>query len=350
MKTISPSRKHQTKRGFNRKRSLRRYKYGLPAQISLCKIAHRNGDAAGVESFSARCHCLIVHSFSPLNVQSFLMRLLTGRQRVDMLFKPIVPLTNLTRHFHVIPMLLLCAGLFQPAAGQESNVTDERPRGQLNAEHIVQNLVNMNVRRAQALLAYQSTRVYRLEYRGFLGGRTAEMVVNVKCQAPETKEFEIVSAKGSKQLIDRVFKKLLQGEKEAFQIENQKRIAINQENYEFTLIGYEEEPGGPFYVLSLKPKTKNKYLFQGRIWVDAEQFAVVRIEAEPAKNPSFWIKDTDIETLYVNVNDFWLPAYNHSVTAVRLGGHADFSIEYKDYRITGASPLSRLSSAAEPSR
>jgi hypothetical protein len=91
--------------------------------------------------------------------------------------------------------------------------------------------------------------------------------------------------------------------------------------------------------LSVKPRTKNKYLFRGRIWVDAEQFAGVRIQAEPAKNPSFWIKDTKIETLYVNVNDFWLPAHNHSATDVRLGGHADFSIEYKDYRITSARPF-----------
>lgn len=206
------------------------------------------------------------------------------------------------------------------------------------------------MQRAEALHAYQSTRVYRLDYKGFPGGRTAEMVVNVKFQAPATKEFEIVSATGSKMVIDRVFKKLLQGEKEAFEAENQKRIAINQENYEFTLVGYEEAPHGLAYVLSLKPRTKNKYLFQGKIWVNAEQFAVVRIEGEPAKNPSFWIKDTKIETLYVNVDDFWLPGHNHSVTAVRLGGHADFSIEYKDYRITGASPLNKLSSAAEASR
>jgi hypothetical protein len=215
---------------------------------------------------------------------------------------------------------------------------------------VVENLVRMNLERAQALQAYQSTRVYRLEYKGFPSGRKAEMVVNVKYQSPSTKEFEIVSSTGSKTLIDRVFKKLLQGEKEAFESENQKRIAINQENYEFTLIGYEDAPGGPSYVLSVAPRTKNKYLFQGKIWVDAEQFAVVRMEGEPAKNPSFWIKDTKIETLYVNVDDFWLPAHNHSITAVRLGGHADFSIEYKDYRITGNSPMNRISSVAEPSR
>jgi outer membrane lipoprotein-sorting protein len=252
-------------------------------------------------------------------------------------------------------MFLLCAGLRPSMFAQTSKTPDQHPSGQpnagkLNAEQIVQNLVRMNLERAQALHSYQSTRVYRLEYKGFPGGRTAEMVVNVKFQAPETKEFEIVSATGSKMLIDRVFKKLLQGEKDAFEAENQKRIAINQENYEFTLVGYEEAPRGPAYVLSVKPRTKNKYLFQGKIWVNAEHFAVVRIEGEPAKNPSFWIKDTKIETLYLNVNDFWLPAHNHSVTAVRLGGHADFSIEYKDYRITGASPLNKLSGATEASR
>jgi hypothetical protein len=176
------------------------------------------------------------------------------------------------------------------------------------------------------------------------------VVVSVKYQAPETKEFEIVSATGSTQLIDRVFKKLLQAEKEAFESDNQKRIAINQENYEFTLIGYEDNPSRPYYVLSVRPKTKNKYLFQGRIWVDAEQFAVVRIEGEPAKSPSFWIKDTRIETLYVNVNDFWLPTHHHSVATVRLGGHADFNIEYKDYVTIGAGGLNQLSSTAEPRR
>jgi len=255
------------------------------------------------------------------------------------------------RIFHglIILTLLLGPGLCL-AVGQVSPTVDQHPLRQLNAEQVVENLVRMNLERARALLAYQATRVYRLEYKGFPGGRTAEMVVKVQYQAPATKEFEVISQTGSKVLIDRVFKKLLQSEKEAFEAENQKRIAINQENYEFAMIGYEEGARGPCYVLSVKPRTKNKYLFQGRIWVDAEQFAIVKIHGEPAKNPSFWIKDTEIETLYVNVNDFWLPQHNYSVTAVRLGGHADFSIEYKHYQVTGASPWSKLSSAAEPAK
>ena len=266
------------------------------------------------------------------------------RQALRTLLQSTVHPKNTMRSFCglLVLSLFLGAGPNQRASGQ-SDGPDPHPRGQLNAEQVAENLVRMNLERAQALLAYQSTRVYRLEYKGFPGGRAAEMVVKVKYQAPAKKEFEVISETGSKVLIDRVFRKLLQSEKEAFEAENQKRIAINQENYEFRMIGFEDGTGGPCYVLSVKPRTKSKYLFQGKIWVDAEQFAIVKIEGEPAKNPSFWIRDTKIETRYVNVDDFWLPEHNHSVTAVRLGGHADFNIEYKDYRITGASPLNKLS-------
>ena len=271
---------------------------------------------------------------------------------VEMHLIPTVTLKSIARHScsPAILTFVLCAMLCRAAAGQPSGQPAPPLAGQLNAKQVVENLIRMNLARTQSLHSYESTRVYRLEYKGFPGGRTAEMVVSAKYRAPGTKEFEIVSSTGAKVVIDRVFKKLLESEKEAFETENQKRIAINQENYEFTLVGYESSPHGASYVLALNPKTKNKFLFRGKIWVDEEQFAIVRMEGEPAKNPSFWIKGTKIETLYVNVNDFWLPAHNHSITAVRLGGHADLSIEYKDYRTTGTSPSNKVSSAAEPSR
>jgi outer membrane lipoprotein-sorting protein len=251
-------------------------------------------------------------------------------------------------------IVLLCAMLCGFANAQTSQQADhssvEAQSGRLNANQVVSHLTWMNMARAQALRAYDSIRVYRLEYKGFPGGRSAEMVVKVKYRAPGTKEFEVVSATGSKVVIDRVFKKLLEGEKEASEEDGQKRIAMNQENYEFTLEGYERGPQGGRYVLMLSPKTKNKYLFRGRIWVDEAQFAIVRMEGEPAKNPSFWIKDTKVETVYVNVEDFWLPSLNRSMTAVRLGGHANLSIEYKDYRVTGISPASKVTSAAQQGR
>jgi hypothetical protein len=215
------------------------------------------------------------------------------------------------------------------------------PNAPLTTEQVVTNLVQKNFERAQALVSYGGTRIYRLEYQGFAGSRDAEMVVDVKYQAPATKEFTVRSETGSKLLIERVFKKLLQSEKEALAEENQKRTALNPENYLFTMAGYETTPDGPVYILQVEPRVKNKFLYRGRIWVDANDFAVTRIEAEPAKNPSFWTKDTKIEQIYAKVNDFWLPAFNRSASAIRLGGRASFSIEYKDYQITAATPLSK---------
>jgi outer membrane lipoprotein-sorting protein len=241
----------------------------------------------------------------------------------------------------VILLLVILAALWQPAIAQQLD-TGPVFQGGLTVEQVVHNLVQMNLRRAQALHAYRGTRSYRAEYRGFSGVRVAEMVVEVKYQSPGTKEFTIKSATGSKMIIDKVFKKLLQAEKEALAAEAQRRIALNGDNYDFRLAGYDSTSSGSVYVLVVEPRTKDKFLYRGRIWVDARDFAVVRLEAAPAKNPSFWTKTAEIVQTYMKVSDFWLPAHNRSVTAIRVGGHAELTIDNKDYEIITAGPMSNV--------
>jgi len=165
------------------------------------------------------------------------------------------------------------------------------------------------------------------------------MIVDVKYRTPGTKEFSIRSETGSQLIVERVFKRMLQSEKEAVSEENQSHIALNQDNYSFTLAGYESTPAGSSYILSVEPRTSNKLLYRGRIWVDAEDFAVTRIEGAPAKNPSFWTKETKIVQVYTKVGDFWLPASNRSTSAIRLGGQANFTIDYQNYEITAATAV-----------
>ena len=242
--------------------------------------------------------------------------------------------------------LLMCLGVWQPAPGQPSNTVAIEPRMALSSEEVVSKLLQSNLKRAQALVAYEGTRVYRLEYHGFPGSRSAELTVAVQYRSPGTKKFSVLSEKGSHLLIEKVFHKLLQSEKEALTEENQARVALNKDNYHFALAGYEIMPTGPCYVLSVDPVTKNKLLYRGRIWVDAEDFAVVRIEAAPAKNPSFWTKETKIEQVYAKVGDFWLPLSNRSSSAIRLGGHAYLTIDYQNYQITAAIPQAKQSTVA----
>ena len=106
------------------------------------------------------------------------------------------------------------------------------------------------------------------------------------------------------------------------------------------------------YGLTVEPKTKSKFLFRGRIWVDANDFAVVRLEAEPAKNPSFSTKGSQIEQSYEKVDDFWLPQRNHRVSSIRIGGREELTIEYQSYNITGSErvspePAGRIAWSAE---
>jgi hypothetical protein len=247
--------------------------------------------------------------------------------------------------FSSVLLILLfpfCTGLQQPASAQQPSASVPVANAPLNVEQVVANLVGMNLERAEALHAYRGTRIYRAEYRGFPATRSAEMVVDVKYQSPGTKEFTIQSATGSKTIIDKVFKKLLQAEKETVTPEAQRRIALNGDNYDFTLAGRETTPFGSMYVLFVEPKTKDKFLYRGRIWVDAEDFAVTRLEAEPAKNPSFWTKNSEVEQIYMKVSDFWLPARNHSITVIRLGGRAELTIQYNNYQITRADPVDKL--------
>jgi len=241
-----------------------------------------------------------------------------------------------------IAALLVSPWLQVRASSQQPGASTALGNAPLSGEQVVDKLLAMNLERAHALHAYQGTRNYLLQYRGFAGNRSAEMVVDLRYQSPGTKEFTIRSSTGSKLIIGSVFKKLLQAEQEALGVEAQKRTALNRDNYGFTLIGYDSKPSGSMYILDVKPRTKGKFLYRGRIWVEAEDFAVTRLEAQPAKNPSFWTKHSEIDEVYMKVGDFWLPARNHSITNIRLGGRAVLTIQYKNYEITSADAVSNL--------
>ena len=205
--------------------------------------------------------------------------------------------------------------------------------GSLTVSDVVVNLVARNAERTKALESYTGRRTYRLDYHGFPGNLQSEMIVDVVYQAPSTKQFIVISEKGSKLIINRVFDKLLEGEEEALNAKNRQESALNELNYEFTLMRFERTLERSCYVLAVRPKASNKFLYRGTIWVDATDFAVSRIEAEPAKNPSFWTKKSQILQTYIKTGRFWMPSNNHTTTMVRFGGKAVLTIEYADYEL-----------------
>src|SRR5580658_7491499 len=216
----------------------------------------------------------------------------------------------------------------------------------LSSEQVVQHLMEKNGERAAALQHYVGKRNYRLEYHGFPASAEATMEVEVNFDAPASKHFTIVSATGSKLIQTRVFHRLLESEEQAGDVSNRKQTELGSENYTFSLAGTE----GTNYVLNVEPKVESKFLYRGKIWVDGHDFAVTRIEAQPAKSPSFWTTKSEIHHTYQKVdNGFYLPKENRTITSVRLGGTATLTIEYQSYEVTAAQPLTSARKALSPS-
>ncbi|HWY58449.1 MAG TPA: hypothetical protein VNZ03_28550 [Terriglobales bacterium] len=212
---------------------------------------------------------------------------------------------------------------------------DMRSAAPLSTDVIVQKLMAANAQRSQMLRGYRGKRVYHLEYHGLFGSHEAGMQVEAIYTAPDRKEFKVLFETGSKLLTNRVLLKLLSSEQEAQEEKNRRELEISPKNYDFTLAGTEHTPSGDFYVLEATPKGKSKYLYRGKLWVDAKDFAVARMQGEPAKNPSLWVSHTQIEYRWAKIGGFWLPAHNESETQVRMGGKAVLTIDYTDYQITG---------------
>src|SRR6202040_4292424 len=166
--------------------------------------------------------------------------------------------------------------------------------------------------------------------------KRAEMLVTVKCLDNGSKQFETVSATGWGAARSHVFPRLLESESDASLPGAQERSRITPQNYSFEMIGKDSLNQRPAYVIAIAPKTQNKYLVQGKIWVDADEFAIVRIEGKPAKNPSFWIKSVHFVHNYQKSGPYWLPVSDHSVSDARILGATELTIEYFDYAPNGA--------------
>jgi hypothetical protein len=217
--------------------------------------------------------------------------------------------------------------------------------GQLpTADEVVAKMMARDNERQATFHGYTAYRRYVLDNQRF--HKRAEMLVRITCLQNGSKQFDTISETGWGGARKHVFSKLLEAETEASQPGFRERSRITPENYTFEMAGAETLHGHPVYVMTIVPKTPNKYLMRGRIWVDAEEYAIVRIEGQPAKNPSFWIKSVQFVHNYEKSGSFWLPVSDRSETEARMFGGTEVTIEYFNYNLDASS----LSATAEAAR
>ena len=99
-----------------------------------------------------------------------------------------------------------------------------------------------------------------------------------------------------------------------------KASEFTPDNYSFALLGRGNLAGKQFYVLQLSPKRECTELIRGKAWIDADTFLVTRIEGEPAKNPSWWVKNLHLSINYGRADGLWLPLETRATADLRLLG------------------------------
>jgi hypothetical protein len=199
------------------------------------------------------------------------------------------------------------------------------PLGQILAQ-----MEHRNQIQREGLKRYRAERRYHVEYQGI---KTIEagMKVEFDFDATSGKSFRIESQSGSKILGEKILKRAMDSEVEASKESG--ATALTPANYRFQLQGSESVDGRPAYVLSVEPLKESKFLYRGKVWVDATDFAVAKIEASPAKSPSFLISRTLVRWTYAKTGNFWLPQRSHSEAKIRIGGTAVLTIDYGTYQI-----------------
>jgi outer membrane lipoprotein-sorting protein len=218
------------------------------------------------------------------------------------------------------------------------------------AEEILSRVQVRNAERQAALEHYASERTYRAEYRGTGGEHVGEIVVHAEYLAPDQKRFTVLSESGSKLICEKVLRRLVESEQEAAQKANRMQMTLSADNYDVVLVGEEEIDGAKALVLKVSPKVDSKFTYRGTVWVNAEDYGVMRVAGEPAKNPSWWINRASFDSRYVRRGEFWLPERNVSTSHVRIGGEATLTIEYGSYQALAGRAVGSESAKAEANR
>jgi hypothetical protein len=194
---------------------------------------------------------------------------------------------------------------------------------------VLAELAARNEKRRVALHDYSVLRTYQVV--DLKGKVHAEEIGRMEFFSPDKKAFTVTSESGSGLVRHMALNALINSEIEAAAGKEHRDSTISTDNYSLNLLG--EQQLGPYrcFVAEAVPKRKDKYLFEGTVWIDVNDYSVVRIEGHPAKKLSFWIQRADFVRQYQKIDGFWLPEKDQTLVQVRLYGKKILKIEHRNY-------------------
>ena len=238
----------------------------------------------------------------------------------------------------LISLMLNLSGARAQSDREESGVDVAAPIEPLPADidesRLFSDLLAHNELRNNALTGYTEQRTYQVTDQ--TGRVRAQEIGQMEYRAPDKKSFATTSESGSVLVRRLALNPLIASEIDAASGKQHHDSAITPENYTLELLG--EQQVGPYRCILARatPKRPDKYLFEGKVWIDSEDFAVVRISGHPAKKLSFWIERVEFVREYQKIDGFWLPQKDETHVQVRMYGQKVLTIDHQNYIVTGA--------------
>jgi hypothetical protein len=246
-----------------------------------------------------------------------------------MIAQPKLALQVRRRRFYILGSIIVAAALMIRTLPAD-------PVG-VSADRILAGLEGENNRRNVLLKEYSVSRQYTLE--NFRFGKQAAVTMLMSYRQAGGESYTVLTRSGSESL-NGIIDQILASEASASLPLEKARHEITAANYRARLLGTEAVAGRTCYILELTPKSKNRLLIVGKVWVDTGSYAMVRVEGQFAASMSMLLGAPHISEDFVEVNGFSLPGRVRSVTSTFLLGRTVLEILYSNYQLD-REPLSQ---------
>lgn len=164
---------------------------------------------------------------------------------------------------------------------------------------------------------------------------TAEMLVKTTYTWDSGKSYLIVSQSGSTVMRNLVLNAILDNEKRLNRPGIRESAWITSANYQMKLQPGGTEPldGRECMLLTLTPKRKAPYLFEGTLWVDSKNGSIVQLQGTASKSSSVLTGPTQVVRQYANIGGSSQAIHARAVSNSSIFGETIVKIDYQDYHI-----------------
>jgi len=187
--------------------------------------------------------------------------------------------------------------------------------------------------RSNAISTYTVQEQYSI-YRNGESTPAAEETIHTVYTRAVGKEYTPTAQSGSAFLRSAVIDKVLAGEKDLNLAANREGALITSKNYEFDPHpGTVERNGQQCILVTLKPLRKSPHLFTGKMWIDASDYTIVRLEGAPSQAPSVFAGQTTVARDYAKTGGFAMATHAEARSHTFLFGDTLLKIDYTNYEI-----------------